>query len=80
MTGQSMRRKLQIAALALLAFPLSAPLAAQPGTASHAPSAPLPPEVVDLRVQDTRVLELGYRLVTANARFCPPGGPRSRQS
>ena len=71
MTGQSMRRKLQIAALALLAFPLSAPLAAQPGTASHAPSAPLPPEVVDLRVQDTRVLELGYRLVTANARFCP---------
>lgn len=31
---------------------------------------PLPTEVVELRAKDARVLTLGYRLVTGNARFC----------
>ncbi len=32
--------------------------------------APLPAEVIELRNKDTRVLTIGYRLVTGNARYC----------
>ena len=38
--------------------------------AVDAPRAALPPEIAELRRQDERVLRLGYRLVTGNARFC----------
>ena len=62
-----------VAALALLAIALpaaaQAPQEEPTGTALAAP-APLPPEVAELRRQDARVLDLGYRLVTGNARFC----------
>lgn len=57
------------------------PLAAQsPGAApevpainaspSQAPRAPLPSDFAQLRAHDARVLEIGHRLVTANAPFC----------
>ena len=67
-------------AIGLIAAPLSAQSNAQaPATtaspaatadASPAPRAPLPPEILELRTQDARVLTLGYRLATANARYC----------
>ena len=44
--------------------------AGQAPSATAASRAPLPTEVVELRAKDARVLTLGYRLVTGNARFC----------
>ena len=39
-------------------------------SATPAPRAPLPANVVELRSKDERVLVLGYKLATGNARFC----------
>ena len=41
-----------------------------PGTAAPAPRPPLPEEIAQLRTQDARLLVLGHRLLTGNARFC----------
>lgn len=61
---------------------LAAPAAAQTGIdaprvdsgdsapASTALRPPLPAEIAELRAQDERVLNLGYRLVTGNAPYC----------
>lgn len=53
---------------------LTTPASQGEATPSPAPSpmlrAPLPDDVAQLRAQDARVLALGYRLLTGNARFC----------
>lgn len=65
-----------LSALALWAAPLMAgthdapPPSDQATTDTPSPRAPLPAEVVELREKDARVLTLGYRLATGNARFC----------
>ncbi|GAB5348664.1 M48 family metalloprotease [Alteriqipengyuania sp. 357] len=53
---------------ALAQTPIELPAA--PEAPAPTPSAPLPPEIAELRDQDARVLALGFRLVTGNARFC----------
>jgi len=60
-------------ALGILAGPAlaqSMPSGAEGETAQSAPASPLPPAIASLRAQDARVLDLGYRLTTGNARFC----------
>lgn len=51
-------------------LPAQAQTPEAPPAAVDAPRATLPPEIAELRRQDERVLRLGYRLVTGNARFC----------
>ena len=57
-------------AAGLGALPVQAQTPEAPPAAIDAPRAILPPEIAELRRQDERVLQLGYRLVTGNARFC----------
>lgn len=76
-----MRIRLVLGSIVALAT-LSVPAMAQTATdaprmessenapTSTAPRPPLPPELAELRAQDERVLNLGYRLVTGNAPFC----------
>ncbi|MBB3034261.1 hypothetical protein [Alteriqipengyuania lutimaris] len=45
-------------------------LPAVPAPEVEATRAPLPEDVAQLRAQDARVLVLGYRLLTGNARYC----------
>lgn len=56
-------------ALALSCAPALAQTTAN-GEAMQLSRKPLPADVTELRQKDTRVLTIGYRLVTGNARYC----------